>query len=63
MSNNQQLTAGIVGFGLIGLYSWIMTAADGTAGSWAWIVLATAIVLLVSTARSVATAKAEQRGD
>lgn len=63
MSNHQQLTAGIVGFGLIGLYSWIMTGTDGTAASWAWIVLATAIVLLVSTARSVATAKAEQRGD
>lgn len=63
MSHNQQLAAGITGFGLIGAYSWIMTSADGTAGSWAWLILAAAIVLLVSTARSVSTAKAEHGGD
>lgn len=63
MSQRQQLIAGITGFVLIGLYSWIMTAADGTAASWAWVILVAAVVLLVSTARSVAKARAERRGD
>jgi hypothetical protein len=63
MSQKQQTTAGIIGLVLIASYSWIMTTTDGTASSWAWIMLAAAIVLLASTARSVAIARAEQRGD
>lgn len=63
MSKQQQLTAGFTGFVLIAAYSWIMTAAEGTVASWAWMILAAAIVLLVATARSVAAADAEHRGD
>lgn len=59
MSTTQQAIAGITGFILIGVYSWIMIAASGSAG-WAWIILAAGIVVLVSTARSVATARTER---
>ncbi len=61
MSARRHFAAGIIGFALIGAYSWIMTASDGTATSWAWIVLASAVVLLVGTARSVVKA-GERRG-
>ncbi len=62
MSASQQLIAGIAGFALIGVYSWIMMASAGSAASWAWIVLAAAVVLLGSTARSVAAAREDGRG-
>ena len=63
MSKQQQFIAGFTGFALIAAYSWIMTAAEGTIASWAWMILAAAIVLLVSTARSVNAGNAEHRGD
>jgi transketolase C-terminal domain/subunit len=60
MSARQRLIAVIAGIALIGVYSWVMTAADGTA-SWAWILLVVAIVCLAAAARSVATARGDHR--
>jgi preprotein translocase subunit SecD len=54
MTKNQQLTAGIAAVVLVGVYSWIMTASEGTIASWAWLLLIVAAALLVVTARSVA---------
>ena len=59
MSKGQQLAAAIVGFALIGIYSWIMMGTSGGGGSWAWILLVAAVVLLVWTARAAAAGKAK----
>ena len=61
MSSTQKLLSAIVGLGLIGVYSWIMTAGGGNS-SWAWLILLAGIGMLVSTARPVAARKADQSG-
>lgn len=63
VSSKQQLISGIVGFGLIGIYSWVMMAGNGTSGNWAWVILLAAVAVLVTTARSVAANRdSERRG-
>ena len=50
MTTTQQQLAGLAGLVLLGIYSWIMMATNGTA-AYAWIILIVAITLLVATAR------------
>ena len=61
MSSTQQMTAGILGLALIGIYSWIMIATKGSAATWASLILLAAIALLVTAARSLAVSRAKER--
>ena len=61
MSSTQQKTAGILGLALIGIYSWIMIATNGSAATWASLILLAAIALLVTAARSLAVSRAKER--
>ena len=61
MSSTQQMTAGILGLALIGIYSWIMIATNGSAATWASLILLAAIALLVTAARSLAVSRAKER--
>lgn len=63
MSSAQQLLSGIIGFALLGVYSWVMTGSSGGAGSWAWVILVAGVVLLATTARSVAARRAATSDD
>ena len=58
MSSGMRIGAGIVGFALIGIYSWIMMATDGN-GGWAWLLLVAGIVLLVWTARAASRGRSD----
>lgn len=63
MSSTQERLSGIIGFVLIGVYSWIMMASNGEAASWAWLVLLAAVGLLAATARSVTVRSRQSRND
>lgn len=57
MSTIKPLPTGIAGFALLGIYSWIMTGTNGTAASWAWLVLIAAVGLLAMAARAAVVAR------
>lgn len=52
MLSTRKKTSGIAGLVLIVTYSVIMMMSGGTAGNWAWLVLAAGIMLLVIPATS-----------
>lgn len=51
------LPAGVAGFALLGIYSWIMTGTNGEAASWAWLVLVAAVALLAVAAQAATAAR------
>lgn len=60
MSNRNPVALGIGAVALVVVYSIIMMATDGTAGSWAWILLVGVVALLAIAARTVTRVKAER---
>ncbi len=62
MPGIKPLPAGVAGFVLIGIYSWIMTATNGEAASWAWLVLVAAVALLAAAARAAVAARQASNG-
>lgn len=61
MSSRQRITFGFVAVALVALYSIVMMATSGAAGSWAWILLVGVVVSLAVAARSGSTPRAERR--
>lgn len=51
MSTTQQKTRGALGVALLIAYSVIMMVTSGEAASWAWLILATSLVLIGTAAR------------
>ena len=60
MFGNHRRVAGITGIVLVGVYSLVMIATSGAA-DWAWLVLATAALLLVTAARREGAGEGEQQ--
>lgn len=49
-TTTRRVTFGIIGLALIGVYSLIMTASDGEAATWAWLLLIASAVLIWAAA-------------
>ena len=60
MASRKRLSAGAMSIALVGVYSWIMMASNGTAASWAWLILVAVVLLLVAAAWSE---RADASGD
>lgn len=63
MSSAKQLAAGAVSVTLIVIYSWIMTSSNGTASSWAWLLLVAGLVFMAIAARSATRDRGVRRDD
>lgn len=59
--SSPQLIGLITGLGLIGIYSWVMTASSGTNADWAWVILLAAAAVLIGTGRSVTAQRSTHR--
>jgi len=60
MTSRKRISAGAISLVLVGVYSWIMMGSNGSAASWAWLILLAAIGMLVVAVRSY---RADTSGD